>query len=897
MAKAADGDGVTPMMAQYIGIKEAHAGYLLFYRMGDFYELFLDDAEVAAKALGIALTKRGKHQGADIPMCGVPVERSEDYLHRLIARGHRVAVCEQVEDPAEARLRGAKSVVRREVVRLVTPGTVTEDGLLEPGEPSRLVAVARPDPRGPVGVASVDITTGCFTVAETPAGDLDAMLSRLQPREVVADDALVDADDTGAALRGGHHVLTRAARRHGSAESAARAVREWYGVATLDGFGAMGEAEVSAASVALSYVARTQIAARPNLRPPERLDATNGTVGIDAATRNSLELTRTLAGERKGSLLHAIDATMTPAGSRLLAERLAGPITDVALIAERLDAVARLHADHPLRSSLRKALKGMPDLSRATSRLALGRGGPRDLAAVRDGLATGRRVAAALDGAGALPSTARAAGAAVGCAPDLLEALTGMLADDPPPNRRDGGFVRPGHDPALDAEVTLRDETRTIVAALQARYVGETGMRTLRIKHNGSLGYFVEVPQASAEALAKDGVFHRRQGMSDAVRFTTDELADLDRRISAAGERALQIEQAAFDRCAGAVAASSIPLNRIADAVAEVDVTCSLAEVAASRGWTRPMVDGSLAFVVRQGRHPVVEAALQDRGESFVPNDCDLSGHAGGKAAGGGVAIVTGPNMAGKSTFLRQNALLAILAQCGSFVPAGEARIGVVDQVFSRVGASDDLARGRSTFMVEMVETAAILNRAGPRSLVVMDEIGRGTATWDGLALAWAAVEHIHHQNRSRTLFATHYHELTALSKRHPRLVNLHMRVNEFEGEVAFAHEVAPGAAGRSYGIHVAKLAGMPPRALERARDILEGLEGGARKGGAKARAAELPLFDFAHGRPEPPPPRLDPALAALDALDPEQMSPREAMQALFALKEARAMARRVKAG
>ena len=878
----ADGGEATPMMAQYLGIKEANPNCILFYRMGDFYELFLDDAVTAAPVLGIALTRRGKHQGADIPMCGVPVDRADDYLNKLIAHGLRVGVCEQVEDPAAARARGAKAVVRREVVRLVTPGTVTEETLLSAGEPSRLVAVARPEAGGPVGVASADITTGCLTVSEVPAEGLEALLARLEAREVVADDALADDPACGPALSGGRHALTRAANRQSTHESACRVVRDWYGVSTLDGFGGLTRAEVAATAAALSYVARTQMSARPNLRPPSRIDAGNGAVGIDAATRASLEITRTMSGERRGSLAHAMDHTVTPAGARLLSERLAGPVTDTAVIAGRLDDVAWAVAAAGLRPRLRAVLRGMTDLSRATSRLALGRGGPRDLAAVRDGLARAAEVAAMVAGADPSEGMAAAARSATSAGTGLREALASMLADELPPHARDGGFVRAGHDAALDGARALRDEARSVVAALQARYAGETGVRTLRIKHNGQIGYFVEVPQAAADTLRKAG-YAQRQSMSDAVRFSTAELADLDGRIATAGETALGLERAAFDLMSAKVAKLSETLNTVADAVAEVDLACSMAEVAASRGWCRPEVDDTLAFEVRGGRHPVVEEALRAAGAAFVPNDCVLTGKDG--SGPGRVAVVTGPNMAGKSTFLRQNAIVALLAQCGSFVPATSARIGVVDRIFSRVGASDDLARGRSTFMVEMVETAAILNGAGNRSLVVMDEIGRGTATYDGLSLAWAAVEHLHDANGARCLFATHYHELTALSRRKPRVFNLSMRVVEHDADVTFAHEVVDGAAGKSYGIHVARLAGLPPSALARAGAVLADLEGKARKAQARSEPPPPNLFDFAEARGRALP---DPTLAALDAIDPDAMTPREALQALYDLKATR---------
>ncbi len=887
---AGDADGVTPMMAQYLRIASENPGYVLFYRMGDFYELFLGDAEVASKVLGIVLTRRGKHLGEDIPMCGVPVTRSEEYLHRLIAHGLRVAICEQVEDPAEARRRGARSVVERAVVRLVTAGTVTEEGLLEAAEPSRLVAVARASARGAVGVASVDITTGCFVVCETSPEGLGAVLARLEPREVVTDDATADDPLIGPAVTEGRHALTRAALRQASPESSERVLREWYGTATLDGFGALTPAEVAAGAVAVTYVARTQVASRPNLRPPCRLDAENGTVEIDASTRASLEITRSMSGERRGSLLHAVDQTVTPAGSRLLAERLAGPVTDVGAIRGRHDAVAWLVEAPALRAALRGALRGMTDLSRATSRLALGRGGPRDLAAVRDGLATAAGVSSAMSAHGSVPPDMAGAAARALATGDALRAdLADVLADEPPLSRRDGGFVREGFDPDLDATRSLRDEARRFVAGLQARYCEETGVRTLRVKHTGQHGYLVEVPQSAAEGLASrhGGRFSRRHTLTDAVRFSTVELSDLDARVASAGERALELEGAAFDALAARVAESSEAVNLVADADGGGRRRVLPRRGGRLEGLVPPGGGRGQRLQGRRGAAPGGGGGA--RGARGAPS-CPTTATCRGTPGAAGVAVVTGPNMAGKSTFLRQNAVIAVLAQAGSFVPADSAHVGVVDRLFSRVGASDDLARGRSTFMVEMVETAAILNGAGPRSLVVMDEIGRGTATYDGLSIAWAAMEHLHDENRCRCLFATHYHELTGLKGR-DRLSNLSMRVVEHEDEVVFAHEVVAGAAGRSYGIHVARLAGLPASALRRAGSLLADLEARGRKGGPRATPPEMTLFDFAERqRAEPPTARPpDPALVALDALDPDALSPRQALQALYDLKRARA--------
>ncbi|GGK25527.1 DNA mismatch repair protein MutS [Salinarimonas ramus] len=879
------------MMAQYVEIKAANADSLLFYRMGDFYELFFEDAEIASRALGIVLTKRGKHLGQDIPMCGVPIERADDYLQRLIGLGHRVAVCEQMEDPAEAKKRGAKAVVRRDVVRLVTPGTITEERLLEPARASLLVAVARrkvSDDEHAYGIAAVDITTGVFQVVETARAGLGPTLARLEPREIVLADTLHDDPDLAGVWREIGAPLYPLPRDGLDAASAERRLKETFGVATLDAFGAFTRAEIAAAGTVLAYVERTQIAARPALRPPAREDA-SGSLVIDAATRANLELTRTLSGERAGSLLAAIDRTLTPGGGRLLAERLAGPLTDIAAIRARQDAVARLVEDTLLRDRLRERLASTPDMSRALGRLALDRGGPRDLAAVRDGLAAAKGIAALLGEAGDLPAEIEAACRALRDLDPVLEArLAQTLADELPLSKRDGGFVAQGIDAALDEARALGSDSRRFIAGLQARYAEETGCRTLRIKHNAMLGYYLEVPAAFGEELLRGplkGDYIHRQTMSDAMRFTTLELGELERAIASASERAVAIELSIFTDLAAMLAAERPTILAAGDALSAIDVAASLADLASERAWSRPKVDDSLAFLVEDGRHPVVEAALAREGKPFIANACDLSGE-----NAGAIAVITGPNMGGKSTYLRQNALVVVLAQMGAFVPASRAHVGVCDRLFSRVGAADDLARGRSTFMVEMVETAAILNQATRRSLVILDEIGRGTATFDGLSIAWAAIEHLHEDNRCRALFATHFHELTRLTERFARIDTLTLKVAEHAGQVIFLHEVVKGAADRSYGLQVAKLAGLPLSVVARAGEILAELERTEREHPRAARLDDLPLFAAPVRRapaPAPPQPARDALREVLGALDPDEMTPKEALEALYALKAA----------
>jgi DNA mismatch repair protein MutS len=891
---------VTPMMEQYIEIKSANPDCLLFYRMGDFYELFFADAEVAARALGIVLTKRGKHLGQDIPMCGVPVERADEYLHRLIALGYRVAVCEQLEDPAEARKRGPKSVVRRDVVRLVTPGTLTEDTLLDAKRNNYLLAVARArlssvGEEARFALAWIDISTGEFRVTECNRAALAAEIARLEPGELIVSDALY-ADAELASFWRETPAVTPLNRDIFDSATAERRLTSFFAVVTSEAFGTLTRLELTAAAACVTYVERTQIGKRPPLSPPLR-EAVSATMAIDPATRGNLELMRTLSGERRGSLLDAIDRTVTAAGSRLLAQRLSAPLTDPATINARLDAVGAFVEDAALRAETRARLAAAPDLARALARLALGRGGPRDLAAIRDGILAAADLARALATLKEPPAEITQAMQAVRRPDGMLAAeLAAALAAELPAFKRDGGFVRQGYDATLDELRALRDESRRVIAALQARYTEETGVRALKVRHNNVLGYFVEVTAQHGDRLLAaplNATFIHRQTLAGQVRFTTTELGELEAKIASAAERTLGLELDIFERLAASVIAETEAIKDCAEALSVLDVDSALGHLAAERDYARPQVDDSLDFVVDGGRHPVVEQALARDGTPFVANDCDLSpppppsiaSQAGRDKEGAGrIWLITGPNMAGKSTFLRQNALIAILAQIGSFVPAKAAHIGVVDHLFSRVGAADDLARGRSTFMVEMVETAAILNQAGPRSLVILDEIGRGTATFDGLSIAWATVEHLHDVNECRALFATHFHELTALATRLERLQNATVRVKEWQGEVVFLHEVIAGAADRSYGIQVAKLAGLPPSVIERAKTVLAKLEQEDRT--ASKGFEDLPLFAMSYKPAAAQEATHDSLAAAVAALSPDDMSPREAMEALYKLKE-----------
>ncbi|MBR9890094.1 DNA mismatch repair protein MutS [bacterium] len=872
---------VTPMMAQYLEIKAGHPDALLFYRMGDFYELFFDDAAAAAEALDIALTKRGKHAGDDIPMCGVPVHAAEGYLLTLIRKGFRVAVCEQMESPAEAKKRGSKSVVKREVVRLVTPGTLTEESLLEARRHNFLAALGKV--RDAWALAWADISTGAFHVMPLGQARIGAELARLAPSELLVSEA---AEDELRAVLGDLGIYPTVLGR-ASFDSAGAEARlcTLFGVQTLSGFGSFERAELAAMGALVDYLDITQKGRLPLLRAPQR-DAVSRLLQIDAATRRNLELTQSMNGGRQGSLLSVIDRTVTPGGARLLERRVSSPSRELSVISARLDALD-WGIETPFASALRDLLRKVPDLDRALSRLGLDRGGPRDLAAVRNALAQAEEIAQALDEA-PLPALLATSRDALRGHEDLLSLLDAALVAEPPLLARDGGFIAPGYDAPLDEARKLRDEGRGVIAAMQAQYAQQAGVNALKIKHNNVLGYFIETTATHAEKMMSpplNETFIHRQTTANQVRFTTVELTELETRILNAGNEALEIEKRLYSSLRDAILAEAPTLSETGLALSEFDLALGLADLARAQDWCRPQVDESRAFAIEGGRHPVVERALQAQGGSpFIANDCGLS--AQGDAAS--VTLLTGPNMAGKSTYLRQNALIALLAQIGSYVPARSAHLGLVSQIFSRVGASDDLARGRSTFMVEMVETAAILNQADDRALVILDEIGRGTATYDGLSIAWATLEHLHGVNRVRGLFATHYHELTVLAGKLEGVRNATVAVKEWDGEVIFLHEVREGAADRSYGVQVAQLAGLPRAVTDRARTILDALEQGERERAApKALIDDLPLFSAAaEAAPQPARPTGPSQLEEkLGALSPDDLSPREALQALYDLK------------
>lgn len=897
-------DKASPVIAQYLELKAVNPGYLLMYQLGDFYELFFEDAVLASEKLGLTLTKRGTYQGKDIPMAGVPLKVADEYLQKAIRAGFRVAVVEQLEDPAEAKKRGAKAVVRRDVTRLVTPGTLTEDNLLEAGannfltacfqHPSDKTAPGQPA-RHSFAIASIDISTGEFLVGEAREEDLPGELARLSPSELIFSDAIIGEPHIRALLSGMESAATPVPHSYYSSLSGEEALKATLKVADLDGFGHFTRGELAAISALLKYINLTQIGKTPHIRPPKRSTSASYMV-IDAATRSNLELLTSTRMTKKGSLFDALDKTVTGPGARRLASAISAPLLDIGLINERLNALEFLISNSADRDAMRKIIRQTPDIARSLSRLSLGRAGPRDLGAIRTGL----EVAATLTNSFSayqeahLPALLKAIrdNLAFAKAP-LSGQLKAALKEELPNSLKDGNFINEGYLPPLDEQRQLRDESRSILAELQAEYRNDTGVKSLKIRHNNQFGYFVEVTALHAETLLAaplNETFRHRQTLANNTRFTTDRLVKTEAGITLAAERAQAMEEAEFESLSRLVNENAAAITTIAEALADLDMLLALALLSEEENYARPLVDESLAFTIKNGRHPVVEQALRTaKSGPFIENDCNLA--KGQKLDAACIWLLTGPNMAGKSTFLRQNALIAIMAQIGCYVPAESAHIGLVDRLFSRVGASDDLARGRSTFMVEMVETAAILNQATNRSLVILDEIGRGTATFDGLSIAWASVEYLHDKTRARALFATHYHELTTLAEKRPLITNATIEVKEWNDEIVFLHRVIMGAADRSYGIQVAKLAGLPSPVIHRANEVLTLLESENEKSGAINQLEDLPLFSLdtpisdEKTRLSEPDPIAEKLRQQLASLNPDDITPKAALELLYSLK------------
>jgi DNA mismatch repair protein MutS len=873
-------DAATPLMQQYLAIKARHPQCLLFFRLGDFYELFFEDAVKASRALDITLTRRGQMNGQDIPMCGVPFHSYESYMAKLIRKGFHVAICEQTESPTEAKKRGAKSIVSRDVVRIVTPGTVTEDALLDERQANNLACLAWRG--GEMAVAWIDLASGEPFVEETSPEEACATLARLAPSELLIADRTAQNPDLFELLAPWRDQITMQPDARFDTDNAHQRIILTYQISDISSFGDFSRCAISAMGTLLDYVHLTQKCDISHFRPPRAVKH-SPYLAMDPSTRRNLELTRTLAGERRGSLLDAIDETVTSAGSRKLALWVNAPLTQPEIINQRLDSVAYLTDNQELRVQLTTELGQTPDLERAIARLSLDRGGPRDLAAVRDALCIAEKIRSLLldPDRSPLPFLVEQSKIGLGQQTGFQDRLSRALDETLPMMARDGGFIARGYNAQLDELVALRDDGKRLIAGLQQKYAQTSGVASLKIKHNNVIGYHIEVtPTHADKLLAQKETFIHRQSLASSIRFTTVELSELEQKIAEAAGKALAVELQLFADLVKDVMQRLHDLRLAADALASLDVFTALAQLAVNRNYTRPLIDSSMNFTIKDGRHPVVEEALKKGPiiKPFIGNDCDLGQNQR-------LWLLTGPNMAGKSTFLRQNALIALMAQMGSFVPASGAHIGVIDRLFSRVGAADDLARGQSTFMVEMVETAAILNQAGEKSLVILDEIGRGTATYDGLSIAWATIEHLHDLNKCRTLFATHYHELTQLASKMPHMTCATMKIQEWEKEIIFMHEVIPGTADRSYGIHVARMAGLPKPVIDRAESVLHSLETNGDKSKTQSLVDNLPLF-MATLPKSPAPKEESAAEKTILSLDIDNLTPKEALNILYDLKK-----------
>lgn len=858
----------TPMMQQYDDIKSQHPGFLLFYRMGDFYELFGDDALTAASVLNITLTKRRTSKEEDgVPMCGVPFHAAENYIAKLLKNGHRVALCEQTEDPATAKKeRGSKALVNREVVRLYTEGTLTEDSMLPEKSSNYLVALHEHDDTMALGW--LDLSSGVFETTTTTPETLAAELGRLQPKELLVDEPL--ADQCAEALQLYQDALTHPYGDLFSPRNAERTLKQFLGVSTLDSFGFETGAQQAVCGGLVGYIAQTQKLDRTGHQttlPRPRVVRAQNTMHLDPATRQNLELTRTLNGNRKGSLLHALDNTATPAGARMLESWLTAPLTDIAEIKSRQDAIAALLENKTTTTDLRQTLKNTPDISRALTRLSFNRGGPRDMAAIRQGL---RQLPAVLEHLETLRENTllEVIKESLSGHDDLRTLLQSAISDgDMPMLARDGDFIAQGYCPELDKFRHTNNNALTLLQELERKEAEALGVSSLKVRYNKVWGYYIEITKTHADKVPERYI--HRQTTTQNQRFTTPELIEIEQDIASAGSKAQTRELELYEDLRQKICDHGQALVACAHGLAMLDVLSGSAELASRQNLTPPAMTTDQRFYIEKGRHSVVEKTV----ETFVPNDCALEGNA--------LWLVTGPNMAGKSTFLRQNALLAIMAHAGFYVPARKAEIGIIDRIFTRVGAADDLARGQSTFMVEMVEAANILNNATEKSLVILDEIGRGTATYDGLSIAWACVEHLVQHIKCRALFATHYHELTTLEDTFSAIENHHVAVKEWDDDIVFLHEVRKGASPRSYGIHVGRLAGLPPAVTARAENILKHLEDNANSAGSRQ---QIPLFEVGSGADGANPDT--PLTDVLADVTPDSLTPIKALELVYRLKD-----------
>ena len=866
----------TPMFQQFLEIKADNLDCLLFFRMGDFYELFFEDAVIASKELDIALTSRGKYDGDPVPMCGVPHHAYMPYLEKLTKNNYKVAICEQTESPKEAKIRGGtKALVKREVVRIVTPGTLTEEILLDADKNNFLLSINTNNKN--IGISWLDVSTGELYTEECFKNNFLSVIARIRPSEILLM-GTVDNYYSDLIKKTFDCVVSPLIQNINNSKKAEKLICLHFGVKTLASFGRFSENEIITCWSLLDYVSLTQKGNLPPIRFPKSIK-NESLMRIDSSTRKSLEISQTLIGNKKGSLIDAVDMTLTAVGARQLDKDISAPLTNIEEINGRLDMIDFLIDSNTVRESIRKILKSSADIDRAKARVILSRGGPRDLESIKLGIEGAHNLDNILDNKKfeRFPKDFIALKKHLNRCSELLNLLKSILSENLPLFVKDGGFVKKGYSKELDEVCSFRDQSRQHILEMEVEERAKTGLTSLKIKYNNVIGYFFEVTQLQKKKFLEIKNAERfipRQSLKGAARFVTEALSRLSESISNAAEQAIEIELRIFEEIKSLIKAQHDALANISYTLSRLDVASSLAEVSILHNFVRPNILDDQNLEIIGGRHPSVELVMQKNGENkFFSNDCHLDQE-------DKIWLLTGPNMAGKSTFLRQNALITILAQSGSFVPAEKASIGIVDSLFSRVGSSDDLASGRSTFMVEMLETAAILNQAGKKSLVIMDEVGRGTSTYDGLSLAWSILEHLHNTSHSRTLFATHYHELTKLSETLPSLSCHTMQVKEWENKVIFLYTVMSGVAKSSYGIHVASLAGIPNSVLRRAKKILQEFETSGTRNNLSKEEKEVSTSKFikTNNKTE----IINNLINDMSVINLDALSPKEALDKLY---------------
>lgn len=861
----------TPMMQQYKAIKEDCKDCLLLYRLGDFYELFYEDAKIAAKVLEITLTRRGKDGALEVPMCGVPFHAAENYIAKLVNAGFKVAICEQTETPIDAKKRGYKAIVNREIIRILTPGTLIEENLLNPKHSNYLLAISFFEN---YAISWVDITSGEFFTKNITLTELSAELTRLCPSEILISDTLYNKDNNlNKLLEEVRNKLTIQPANIFDSSRGVNSLLKYFDISSLDSYGVFSKAQLIASGALTEYLQITHRADLPLLNSLKIADSSNIML-LDAATKRNLEITTTLNGSYQGSLLYHIDQTVTSGGARMLEHFVANILTDADIINERLNKVEFFYERKELRENIRKELEQVNDLERSISRIVMNRGGPRDLIIIKNTLINSHNILEIIyDHCNSELDLFRELGInfeKLENFENLERELSDALLDTNVNLARDGGFIKPTFNPRLTEIYNLKLNGKDLINNLRDQYRVLSSISNLKIEENNVIGFYIEVATSQAPKLDSN-IFLHRQTLSNVARFSTIELKQLENDLVNANELYLRFEIEIYEELVNKIVTNAHKLKELAKTLAELDLFISLAKIADEKKYTKPIVDNSNDFIIKCGRHPVIENYVQD----FAVNDCNLSNNEN-------LWLITGPNMAGKSTYLRQNALITILAQIGSFVPANFAHIGVVDRIFSRIGAADDLAKGHSTFMIEMIEAATIMNQATKSSFIILDEIGRGTATYDGLAIAWSILEYIHNKIKAKTIFATHYHELTNLATNLSGLRCYTIKVEEWKGKIIFMHQVIPGKANRSYGVYVAKLAGIPNLIIKRANEILELFENSQETRNLFLQESKMPLFSFYAEKKE----EQRSIEQKINELVLEEITPKQALEILYELKK-----------